>query len=72
MVKGVSEGFEKQLIGVGYRHGSGQHISLTLGFCARYATAAGCYCRSPQQHAMVLKSADKQLLDQVAAEILYP
>lgn len=74
MIIGVSAGFEKnlQLIGVGYRaQVQGKKINLTLGFShpVVYELPEGVNCETPSQTEIVLKSADKQLLGQVAAEI---
>jgi len=73
-VVGVSEGFEKklQLMGVGYRaKSSGQTLDLTLGFShpVVYEVPKGVSVETPSQTEIVLKSADKQLLGQVAAEV---
>lgn len=73
-VVGVSEGFEKklQLIGVGYRaKASGQKLDLTLGFShpVIYDLPKGVTAETPSQTEIVLKSADKQLLGQVASEV---
>ena len=74
MVKGVTEGFEKKLVlnGVGYRaKAAGKSVDLTLGFShpVVYDLPEGVTAESPSQTEIVLKSADKQLLGQVAAEI---
>ena len=74
MVTGVASGFEKNLtlIGVGYRaHVQGSAINLTLGFShpVVYNLPQGVTAETPSQTEIVLKSADKQLLGQVAAEI---
>ncbi|HAD08200.1 MAG TPA: 50S ribosomal protein L6 [Porticoccaceae bacterium] len=74
MVIGVSAGFEKklQLIGVGYRaQVQGKKVNLTLGFShpVVYELPEGVSGETPSQTEIVLKSADKQLLGQVAAEI---
>lgn len=74
MVMGVSKGFEKklQLNGVGYRaKASGKTVNLTLGFShpIDYALPEGVSAETPSQTEIVLKSANKQLLGQVAAEI---
>lgn len=74
MVVGVSDGFEKklQLIGVGYRaKAAGKAINLTLGFShpIDYELPEGVTAETPSQTEIVLKSADKQLLGQVAAEV---
>ncbi|MCQ3830814.1 50S ribosomal protein L6 [Microbulbifer elongatus] len=74
MVVGVSQGFEKklQLNGVGYRaKASGKTLNLTLGFShpVDYDLPEGVKAETPSQTEVVLKSSDKQLLGQVAAEI---
>ena len=74
MVAGVSKGFERklQLVGVGYRAAAkGTSVSLTLGFShpVEYPLPSGVSAETPTQTEIVLKSADKQLLGQVAAEI---
>jgi len=74
MVTGVSVGFEKklQLVGVGYRaKAAGKVLNLTLGFShpVDYQLPEGVTAETPSQTDIVLKSADKQLLGQVASEI---
>ena len=74
MVVGTSEGFEKklQLVGVGYRvKAEGKTVNLSLGFShpVNYTLPEGVTAETPSQTDIVLKSADKQLLGQVAAEI---
>lgn len=74
MVTGVTDGFEKrlQLQGVGYRaKAAGSSLNLTLGFShpVDYAVPEGVTAETPTQTEIVLKSADKQLLGQVASEI---
>ena len=74
MVTGVANGFEKklQLIGVGYRaQVQGSAINLTLGFShpVVYQLPNGVTAEAPSNTELVLKSADKQLLGQCAAEI---
>lgn len=74
MVVGVAQGFEKklQLNGVGYRaKASGKTLNLTLGFShpIDYSLPEGVSVETPSQTEVVLKSADKQLLGQVAAEV---
>jgi large subunit ribosomal protein L6 len=74
MVTGVASGFEKKLtlIGVGYRaQVQGSAINLTLGFShpVVYNLPQGVTAETPSQTEIVLKSVDKQLLGQVAAEI---
>lgn len=74
MVTGVSVGFEKklQLVGVGYRaKATGNILNLTLGFShpVDYELPSGVTAETPSQTEILLKSTDKQLLGQVAAEI---
>ena len=74
MVIGVSEGFQKTLllVGVGYRaKASGKKLELTLGFShpVQYDIPEQVDVETPSQTEVVLKSHDKQLLGQVAAEI---
>lgn len=74
MVAGVSQGFERklQLVGVGYRAAAkGTSVALTLGFShpVEYPLPEGVSAETPTQTEIVLKSADKQLLGQVAADI---
>ena len=74
MVTGVTQGFEKKLVlnGVGYRaKAAGKSVDLTLGFShpVVYDLPEGVTAESPSQTEIVLKSASKQLLGQVAADI---
>lgn len=74
MVTGASEGFTKSLEinGVGYRaQASGKTLNLTLGFShpVEYTLPEGVTAETPKNTTIVLKSADKQQLGQVAAEI---
>ena len=74
MVTGVASGFEKKLtlIGVGYRaQVQGSSVNLSLGFShpVVYNLPQGVTAETPSQTEIVLKSADRQLLGQVAAEI---
>lgn len=74
MVTGVDKGFEKKLLlnGVGYRaKASGKTLNLSLGFShpVDYALPEGVTAETPSQTEIVLKSADKQLLGQVASEV---
>ena len=74
MVIGVSEGFQKTLIlvGVGYRaKASGKKLELTLGFShpVHYELPEQVEVETPSQTEVVLKSHDKQVHGQVAAEI---
>ena len=74
MMVGVTTGFVKKLtlIGVGYRAKAGAtSVNLTLGFShpVDYALPTGVIAETPTNTEIVLKSADKQLLGQAAAEI---
>lgn len=74
MVTGVSKGFERklQLVGVGYKaKAAGSLLNLSLGFShpVDYQVPAGVTVETPTQTEIVLKSANKQLLGQVASEI---
>ncbi len=71
---GVTEGFERTLhiFGVGYRaQAQGSRIHLTLGFShpAIYDLPSGVSAEIPNQTTIILRSPDKQLLGQTAAEI---
>ena len=74
MVVGLDKGFEKKLtlVGVGYRaQAKGQELNLTLGFShpVVHHLPQGVTCETPSQTEIVLKSYDKCLLGQVAADI---
>ena len=74
MIIGVSQGFEKQLElkGVGYRaKASGKLLELTLGFShpVKYQLPDEVQVETPSQTEVVLKSHNKQILGQAAAEI---
>ncbi|MFY0992164.1 50S ribosomal protein L6 [Halomonas sp. C05BenzN] len=74
LVTGVSEGFTRtlEINGVGYRaQAKGQTLNLTLGFShpVDYTLPDGVVAETPKNTVIVLKSADKQKLGQVAAEI---
>jgi large subunit ribosomal protein L6 len=74
MVIGVTQGFERklQLVGVGYRAQiKGNAIALSLGFShpVEHALPEGVSAECPTQTEIVLKSADKQQIGQVAANI---
>jgi len=74
MVIGVSAGFEKKLtlVGVGYRASAqGNKINLELGFShpISHQLPNGVTAQTPSQTEIVLKSSNKQVVGQVAAEI---
>lgn len=74
MVTGVSTGFEKklQLVGVGYRVAvKGSTLNLSLGFShpVDYELPKGVTAEATSPTDLVLRSADKQLLGQVASEV---
>ena len=74
MVTGVTTGFEKklQLIGVGYKaQAQGNKINLELGFSHSiiHDLPEGVTAQTPSQTEIVLKSSNKQVVGQVAAEI---
>ncbi|AWX14120.1 50S ribosomal protein L6 [Mergibacter septicus] len=74
MVIGVTEGFTKklQLVGVGYRvQLKGNVLSLSLGYShpIEHVLPAGVTAECPSQTEIVLKSSDKQLIGQTAANI---
>ena len=79
MVVGVSEGYtiKQELVGVGYRVDvQGQLLTMSLGFShdiqimlPAEVTAEAEPVKKGQNPVLVLKSADKQLIGQVAAKI---
>ena len=74
MVEGVSKGFEKKLtlIGVGYKAAAqGNKLNLELGFShsITHNLPDGVSAQTPSQTEIVLKSSNKQIVGQVAAEI---
>ena len=74
IVNGVANGFERklELNGVGYRaKAGGKTLNLTLGFShpIDYELPEGVTVETPSQTEIILKSADKQLLGQVAAKV---
>ena len=74
MVQGVTSGFDKalELVGVGYRaQVAGKKLNLSLGFShpVEYELPEGVSAEATSNTTVVLKSIDKQLLGQVAAEI---
>lgn len=78
MIKGVSEGFTitQELIGVGYKAtATGQQIEMALGYSHNIilevpeAIHVKTTAEKGKTNTIILKSADKQLLGQVAAKI---
>ena len=74
MVKGVSEGYVKQLdiIGVGFRAQIQQNkLNLQLGFShpVVYASPEGIKIETPKPNQIIIKGIDKVKVGQVAAEI---
>ena len=74
MVAGVEKGFERKLnlVGVGYRaQVQGSKLNLTLGFSHPVVRELpqGVKAETPTPTEIVLKSCDKQLVGQVAADI---
>jgi len=79
MIKGVLEGYIKELeiIGVGFKAAvAGDKLNLALGFShpVNVAIPAGLKIETPKPTQLVLKSADKELIGKIAAEIraIYP
>lgn len=74
MIKGVSEGFTKQLeiVGVGYRadvRGNVVHLSLGFSHPVEYTLPDGVTAKVDKQTLLEIKGADKQAVGQVAADI---
>ena len=74
MVKGVTQGFTKelQLVGVGYRASTdGKTLVLALGYSheVRFPAPEGITLTTPAQDRVVVSGTDKQLVGQVAANI---
>lgn len=74
MIVGVSSAFEKRLIlfGVGFKaKAQGKSLNLTLGYShpIDYQVPPGVLAETPSPTEIVLKSIDKRLLGQVAADI---
>jgi large subunit ribosomal protein L6 len=79
MIKGVLEGYIKELeiIGVGFKAAvAGDKLNLALGFShpVNVAIPVGLKIETPKPTQLVLKSADKELIGKIAAEIraIYP
>ncbi len=76
MMIGLSQGFEKKLklVGVGYRAKvQGKKLDLSLGFSHPiiYILPEGITVDTPSQTEIIIKGADKQVVGQVAAEIIH-
>lgn len=74
MVHGVTQGFEKtlELVGVGYRaQVKGQVVVLALGYShpVEHTLAPGVTAEASSPTVLILRSLDKQLLGQAAADI---
>lgn len=74
LVIGVSAGFERklQLVGVGYKaQAKGKVLNLALGFShpIDYELPEGVTAETPTPTEIILKSSNKQLLGQVAADV---
>ena len=74
MVEGVEKGFEKRLeiVGVSYQAKlAGKSLTLQIGYCNPVVLEIpkGVSAECPQPTLVILKSHDKQLLGQFAAEI---
>lgn len=74
MVKGVTQGFEKQLeiVGVGYRaQKQGKKLVLTLGYShpIEMEEPAGITIEVPAPEKIIVKGANKQVVGEVAANI---
>jgi large subunit ribosomal protein L6 len=74
MVKGVTEGFKKELevVGVGFRaDAKGKGILLTIGFShgVFVQTPPGVKVEVPKQNSIIITGTDAELVGQVAASI---
>jgi large subunit ribosomal protein L6 len=74
MIKGLDQGFTRRLnlVGVGYRvRVNGNQLNMNLGFSHQitYQLPEGVTAEAPTPTELVLKSADNQLVGQVASEI---
>lgn len=74
MVKGVTEGYKRELeiVGIGYRaEEQGSQISFSLGYSHKinYAPPAGIVVTVKDQTEITVEGVDKQLVGEVAAKI---
>ena len=79
MVKGVTEGYVKELeiIGVGFKAAvAGDKLNLALGFShpVNITIPAGIKIETPKPTQLVIRSIDKELIGKISAEIraIYP
>lgn len=79
MIKGVTEGYVKELeiIGVGFKAAvQGNNLVLNLGFShqVNFPIPEGVKIETPKPTQLVIRSMDKQMIGQVATEIrsIYP
>jgi len=79
MIKGVTEGYVKELeiIGVGFKAGvQGDNLNMALGFShpVNFAIPAGIKIETPKPTQLVIRGIDKEMVGQVACEIraIYP
>ncbi len=75
MVKGVTDGFDIRLVinGVGYKAAiKGKHLVLSLGYShdVIYAIPEGVTMKCEKPTLLVISGADKQLIGQIAGEII--
>jgi len=74
MIKGVSEGYTKQLeiVGVGFRaQVQGNILNMQLGFShpVNFPLPSGIKIETPKQNQIIVSGIDKKLVGQVAADI---
>ena len=74
MIKGVTEGYVKELeiVGVGFRAAvQGTNLTMQLGFShpAVYAIPKGIKIESPKPNQVIVSGLDKQLVGKVASEV---
>jgi large subunit ribosomal protein L6 len=74
MIKGVTEGYSKELeiVGVGFRAGvQGNNLTLQLGFShpVNFPIPEGIKIETPKQTQIVIRGIDKEMVGEVAARI---
>jgi large subunit ribosomal protein L6 len=79
MIKGVTEGYSKELeiVGIGFRtQAQGNNLNMQLGFShpINFPIPEGIKIETPKQTQIVVKGIDKELVGQVAVSIraIYP